>query len=247
MAGALLLSAACAAPPSSSSQSSGQPAVPSAAARAPKRLTIGILQEPTTWAPWQTLTTAGGAIEVPYLVRRTLTTISADGTIQPQVAASVPSIDRGDWRINPDGTMEQTWKLKPNVMWHDGQPLTADDFVFSYEMATYPALPKPITLGFNLITGVQALDSQTVLISFKGATPLAGQALFEPYPRHILGDALAAGDVDRFMNNEYWTTAYVHAGPYKLANWQPGTMQTFTAFPSFYDGAPKITPSSSAS
>src|SRR6476620_564286 len=47
--------------------------------RAPKRLTVGILQEPQTWAPWVTTTTAGGANQAAFLIKRTLTTQSQDG------------------------------------------------------------------------------------------------------------------------------------------------------------------------
>src|SRR5438309_8999498 len=47
----------------------------------------------------------------------------------PQLAESVPQLNAADWRVNPDGTMETTYHLKPNLTWHDGQPLTADDCV----------------------------------------------------------------------------------------------------------------------
>lgn len=33
--------------------------------------------------------------------------------------------------LNPDGTMDTTWKLRPNEKWHDGTPFTAEDLVFS--------------------------------------------------------------------------------------------------------------------
>src|SRR5579871_6374813 len=236
----LLLGAACTTSPAPTGQNGDQPSGQSGAQHGPKRLTIGLLQDPEGFAPWQALTTAGGALEVGYMVRRTLTGIGADGSVQAQIAAQIPSLDNGDWRLNADGTMEQTWKLKPNARWQDGQALTADDFVFSYEMAKDPSLPRPITTGFNVVSDVRALDPQTLLISFSGSTPLAGQALLFPYPRHLLGDALEEGDLSSFMNNPYWTTGFVHAGPYRLTSWQPGSSQTFAAFSDFYNGPPKI-------
>src|SRR2546423_6566226 len=33
----------------------------------------------------------------------------------PSLAAEQLSVDRGTWRINADGTMDTTWRLKPNV------------------------------------------------------------------------------------------------------------------------------------
>ena len=37
-----------------------------------------------------------------------------------------------------DGKMETTYRLKPNLTWHDGTPLTAGDFVFSYQLYSTP-------------------------------------------------------------------------------------------------------------
>jgi peptide/nickel transport system substrate-binding protein len=237
-----MVAAACSTPTSPSGRPSGsgeQPSAP-AARQTPKQLTIGILNEPPSWAPWQALTTAGGSIDIPYLVTRTLSGIDGDGLIQPELAVSVPSLEKGDWRLNADGTMEQTWTLKPNLKWHDGSPLTADDFVFGYEIVTNPALPRSVSTSRSLITEVSAPDPQTVLFRFKSASPLVGQALFDPMPRHILGDLMASGDFDRAANNEYWTTAYIGAGPYRLTNWEPGAFQEFKAFEDFYSGKPNI-------
>ena len=36
--------------------------------------------------------------------------------------------------------MELTWKLRPNVKWHDGIPLTADDFVFGIQVIKDPTV-----------------------------------------------------------------------------------------------------------
>jgi peptide/nickel transport system substrate-binding protein len=232
--------AACAAPSSPGGSTAGQVRPDGSPARTPKRLIIGILQEPATWSPWETTTTAGGANQVAFLIKRTLTTQNDDGVLQPDLAVSVPSLDKGDWRVNPDGSMEQTWQIKPEAKWHDGKLLTADDFVFGYEIETSSILPRSISAASILISSATAVDEKTLLLTFKGSTPLAGQALFFPAPRHILGDLLAAGDATAFINNEYWTTAFVGTGPYRLTGWQPGASQEFTAFPDYVLGSPKI-------
>jgi peptide/nickel transport system substrate-binding protein len=206
---------------------------------APKRLTIGILEEPRGWAPGVGATTAGGAHQPRWLVTRTLTVIDDRGAVQPELAISVPSVERGDWQINPDGTMEQTWRLKPGLRWHDGQPLTAQDFVFGWEVETHPAIPQPNSLARFHITSASAPDPHTLILHFRGTTPLAGDALYDPYPRHLLGEQLAQ-DAEQFPRLEFWTTAYVGAGPYRLADWQLGAFQTFTAFADYVGGKPKL-------
>jgi peptide/nickel transport system substrate-binding protein len=235
----VLLGVACTGQPSASPSGTGR-AGDQPARTAPKQLTIGILNEPPSFAPWQALTTAGGSIEVPFLVARTLTGIDAEGGVQPELAVSIPSLDKGDWRLNADGTMEQTWTLRPNLKWHDGHALTADDFVFGWSIATDPSLPRSVSTTRSLVVDLTAVDPSTLLIRFRGQSPLAGQALLEPFPRHILGDLLAAGEFERVANHEYWSTGYIGAGPYRLTNWEPGAFQEFSAFTDFYSGRPKV-------
>src|SRR5438477_6437887 len=52
----------------------------------------------------------------------------------PYLAQSLPQLNTDSWTVTPDGHMTTTWKLKPNLTWHDGLPLTADDFVFAYKL-----------------------------------------------------------------------------------------------------------------
>ena len=51
----------------------------------------------------------------------------------------------------------------------------------------------------SVIKGATAPDPQTFVISFVGTTPLAASAMFDPYPRHILGDIFAAADWERVV------------------------------------------------
>jgi ABC-type transport system substrate-binding protein len=236
----LLVAAACTpAAPRGAEPGPNAQASPAAAASGPKRLVIGVVEEPKGWAPWIDITTAGGAHQTRFLLLRTMTIIDGSDQVHPVLAASVPTLDNGDWRINPDGTMEQTWKLKPNAKWHDGSPLTAEDFVFGYEVETSPLLPSASTLAKQYIAGVTAPDPQTVVVQFKGTTPVGASFLYNPYPRHLLADRLAA-DPDQFPNLDYWTTGQIAAGPYALASWQPGSFQEFTAFADYIEGKPKI-------
>src|SRR6266545_1415945 len=52
----------------------------------------------------------------------------------PILAASIPQLNTDSWRLLPDGRMETTFKLRPNLAWHDGQPLTADDVAFGFRV-----------------------------------------------------------------------------------------------------------------
>ena len=236
--------ASCAPPPSSRQVTEPGAAGPGQAApapsAAPKRMTIGITGEPKGWGPFHTSTTIGGLNEIIALATRSLTLIDGQNSVQPELAVSVPSLERGDWLINADGTMDQTWKLRPGLKWHDGQPLTADDFVFAWEVSSNPELPRTVLPGFNLITSATAPDAQTLQLNFRSTTPLAGKAMFDPIPRHIVGTLAASGDVERFINDEFWNTSYVGAGPYRVTRWERGAHIDYAAFPDYVGGKPKI-------
>src|SRR5436309_15387618 len=67
-----------------------------------------------------------------------------DGNLapHPQLAVELPSVERGTWRVNADGSMETVWKLRPNVKWHDGTPLTSADLVFWFAVLKDGFLPS---------------------------------------------------------------------------------------------------------
>src|ERR671925_411591 len=65
-----------------------------------------------------------------------LAAFDPDGNLTPILAAEIPSLQNG--AVAKDGK-SVTWKLKKNVVWHDGKPFTADDIVFNWEYAADPA------------------------------------------------------------------------------------------------------------
>jgi peptide/nickel transport system substrate-binding protein len=162
----------------------------------------------------------------------------------------VPQLNTGDWHVYPDGTMLTTYHLMPNAMWHDGLPLTADDFVFSYEVYSTPAFGLAGLPPISLMDQVMAPDPRTVTISWKRTFPEADSLIagtggnsniaFPPLPRHILGEPFRALDPEAFMANSFWAQDYVGAGPYKLDRWEVGSFLEGVAFDGDVLGKPKI-------
>ena len=60
--------------------------------------------------------------------------------IVPLLATEVPSLANGGVVLRPDGGMDVTWKLRPNVTWHDGQPFTSADVKFTVDAINDPTL-----------------------------------------------------------------------------------------------------------
>ena len=63
-----------------------------------------------------------------------------DGNFRPYLAEALPRLDTDSWKVFPDGRMETTYRLQPNLAWQDGTPLTADDFAFAYEVYAWPEI-----------------------------------------------------------------------------------------------------------
>jgi len=141
--------------------------------------------------------------------------------------------------------MEVTWKLRPNAKWHDGAPLTADDFVFGLQLAKDKELPIDIRYpGLPLIQAASAPDPETVVVRWSGTYIGANEGNLDELlavPRRIVGDLYNPdGDKSAFINNPYWTTQFVGLGPYRLGQWEQGSYTEGLAFDDYFLGRPRI-------
>lgn len=238
--GAALL-AACA-PPARPSGTVGQPAdggaVPPPTVR---NLTVGVRYElPSLSAKALSLVTS---VAQKRLFNAQLTLMDSGGAIRPYLAEALPQVDTDSWRVFPDGRMETTYRLRPNLTWHDGHPLTADDFAFALQVYTKPGLGYFIPNPQDRIEEVLAQDPRVVVIRWRSLYPDAGSLRwehFDPLPRHLLGPMAEASDPDAVRSHAYWTNEYVGAGPFALVKWEPGSFLETTAFEGHALGRPRI-------
>ena len=83
------------------------------------------------------------------------------GNPHPYLAEALPQLNSASWRVLPNGTMETTYRLRPNLVWHDGAPFTADDFIFAWQVYATPELGSASSPPISLIQGVDAPDSRS--------------------------------------------------------------------------------------
>jgi peptide/nickel transport system substrate-binding protein len=159
-----------------------------------------------------------------------LADFNANNELVPVLASQIPSVDNGG--IARDGT-SVTWKLKPGVKWHDGQPFTAADVAFTFRYLRDPAT-SATTLGYYQdVDSVDALADDTVRVTFKHPvaawfnpfTGLPGQIL----PEHILKDAVGAAAKDAPFN-----TKPIGTGSYRVADFKPGDVVTYDLNPNYH-------------
>ncbi len=99
-----------------------------------------------------------------------LVTLDADNKVEPAAAAS--------WTISPDGTV-YTFKLRPGLVWSNGDPLTAADFVYAWRRAIDPAtgsqygfLYYPIKNAEDIVNGK---NKDVTALGVKAPDPLTFQ------------------------------------------------------------------------
>src|SRR5580692_11378753 len=96
----------------------------------------------------------------------------AEGNLVAVLAAEIPDAENGGVASDARSV---TWKLKRGVKWHDGQPFTADDVVFTWQYAADPATAAT-TIGSYKDVKAEKLDDFTVRVSFGKPTPFWADA-----------------------------------------------------------------------
>jgi len=237
----LVLGLAACAPTAPASTPAGevQPSQPAQA----KTLTIALQGEPSSVHPIMGGEVGGSpAGHVNGALHQRLTTYDNKGRPMAQVATEVPSIEAGSWVLNQDGTMQTTYRLRPNVVWHDGRPLTAGDVVFAWRVARDPDLPIASRDVAGLISSIDAPDDTTAVFNWSRPYPQANvlsEFEMSPLPQHLLEQTYNA-DKEAFQRLPYWGTEFVGLGPYRLDRWELGSRWVLKAFEQFYGAPAKI-------
>ncbi|MBM2812293.1 MAG: hypothetical protein HW416_3052 [Chloroflexi bacterium] len=188
--------------------------------------------------------TSGGGASLAEIHMNGLVTNDRVGGVEPRLAAKLPSIDDGSIVIPPDGRMQTTWRLRPDVTWHDGTPFTAQDVAFSWQVGADPGFPMSgsAKVVMNSIEQVQTPDALTAVITWKAPYYRAvelGHRDFWLMPKHVLGQ-LADPDKEEFLNAPHWSTEYIHLGPFRLVDFGLGERLVFERYDAYFLGRPRL-------
>ena len=160
-----------------------------------------------------------------------LVTTDEKMNIVPLLAASVPTLENGGVVLRKDGGMDVTWRLRPEVTWHDGTPHTSADVKFTVEAINSPAYNPESTDGFDRISSVDTPDPLTAVLHYQEIyAPYALQFVRGTLPKHVL----EGRDID--TANDY-NRAPLGTGPYQVAEWKSGEYIRLEAAPNYWRGA----------
>lgn len=147
----------------------------------------------------------------------------------PDTAAAMPVISK-------DGKT-MTFKLRKDVKWHDGKPMTSKDVKFSYEFILNPATASIRATNFDKISSITTPDAYTVVFNFKEADSAVLPNFSFGYiiPEHLWKDVDPAKARLHELNKKP-----VGNGPFKFTEWKTAERVVMTANPDFYGGKPKV-------
>ncbi len=234
----VILLAACA-PSTPSRGSATNPASQAQPAEAPqKALVVAMSIEPALLEP----SLLPQNREYSGLSSGFLTYFTPNQQAMPYLASEIPSVENGSWKVLPDGRMLTTYLIRPNATWQDGQPLTAHDFAFAFQVRMDPAFPAQSFSVERLLTSVVAVDDRTLLLDWKEPYLYAASVHlpdFSPMHRQRL-EPLYQEDKTAFVDGPHWREQFIGSGPYRLERWDPGLEMVFQANQGFVLGAPKV-------
>lgn len=150
-------------------------------------------------------------------IYESLTRVDSDFNVHPGLARA--------WASNADGSV-WTFKLRPNVTWHDGSPFTAEDVVFSVRRWLDKALGSAmyaLLSGFLEPGDVSASGTDTVVFKLKA-------------PNSILPVDFAAhnGKITKAGTTKFTVQTAIGTGPFKLKSWTPGTQWSLVRNPDYW-------------
>jgi len=152
----------------------------------------------------------------------------------PALATQFPTVANG--LVSKDG-LRITIKLRPNALWSDGAPVTADDIIFTWHAIMNPENPVTHTAGYDKIKAIVARGPHQVTIvlrmPFAPAVYLFCEGDYPPLPAHLLRNF-------RTLNNIAYDAAPVGDGPFVLRHWEHGSELVFAANPRYWRGKPKL-------
>jgi peptide/nickel transport system substrate-binding protein len=223
-------------------------------AQTSKSVTVALAHEPDRlYNP----TTLAGQL-VANLVFDPLVGLDDQMNPYPVLAATIPTPDNSLVRLSGDGADRRlivTMPLRQDVTWSDGDPFTADDVIFTWQLMMNPQSGFDTTVEDKL-KNVDKIDDFTVRFTYLSGNEAraldperfgdrADQPVLDPlyqfglydapaiYPKHKLRDLV--GDDPRHsrqvgsVETSEFARNPVGTGPYVLLSWTPGSALTFTS------------------
>jgi peptide/nickel transport system substrate-binding protein len=138
------------------------------------------------------------------------------------------------WTHNGDGSV-WTFKLRSGVKFHNGQPMTADDVVYTFQQLSDPKVASNALSTFKGVlspSGVKKVDSETVAFHLEAPNG--------SFPYIISSDNYNAIIVPKGTDFAKWGKTFIGTGPFKLKSYQTNQGAQFVANPDYWGNPPHL-------
>jgi len=207
----------------------------SAPVPARRDVVIGLVGEPASVFADDPNARIIAAAVTEQLVRR-----DAHDELVARLAARVPTLENGglvivtDDPAAPDGRLVATFELRPDLVWQDGAPLTAQDVRFAWETDRTAPLGTETRWTAERVERVDVLSDRVARFTYRANERWDDYALAaRVLPEHLLANATPE-------RRAQYAREPVHAGPFAVAAWLPGIGITLSAFKGYALGAPSL-------
>jgi peptide/nickel transport system substrate-binding protein len=225
----MLFVAACApqavpaAPAAEATPAAGEEA---AGPSAVEQLRIAIVGDESTLTPY-TYVTGYPGWNVLTLQYDTLYQLDMNGVPQPWLVTAAETSEDG---------LTVTLDLREDVMWHDGEPLTAADVKFTFD--NFVEFPQGrFTRALRPVASTEVEGDYRVIITLSAPAPsfqLSTLADVPIMPEHIWGE------IDNPAEHLFEEVTNIGSGPYKLVEYEPEQFYRFEANAGYFAGAPNV-------
>lgn len=246
--------------PDANPETSGTPApegTPAPSAGGPFEITLNIASEPQSIDP--ALNSAvDGAIMLGHMFEGLMKwkdsgveTPGSDGTCT-NAELTEGQAESYEKVVNDDGTVTYTFKIRSDARWSDGKPVTAGDFVYSWQRlvtpettADYNYMIDSVVNANEIMAGdmdptelaVSAPDDSTFVVTLTSDLPYFLEVCAFPATFPVRQDVTTKDDG---TPNDQWTfdvATYLCNGPYKLTAWNHNSEIVMEPNEQYYDAA----------
>ena len=246
--------------PDANPETSGTPApegTPAPSADGPFEITLNIASEPQSIDP--ALNSAvDGAIMLGHMFEGLMKwkdseveTPGSDGTCT-NAELTEGQAESYEKVVNDDGTVTYTFKIRSDARWSDGKPVTAGDFVYSWQRlvtpetaADYNYMIDSVVNANEIMAGdmdptelaVSAPDDSTFVVTLTSDLPYFLEVCAFPATFPVRQDVTTKEDG---TPNDQWTfdvATYLCNGPYKLTAWNHNSKIVMEPNEQYYDAA----------
>lgn len=205
-------------------------AVPQAQAADPVIFTVGMLADVDSINPFTGI--LAESYEIFQLQYSTLlSTSSVDFTPDSGLAES--------WESSADGKT-WTYTLRPDLLWSDGTPLTANDVVYTFERILNGRYEQRNFGNYvRNITSVEATDDRTVVMTTSEPSPIMERLAVYILPEHVWS-SVDAKAVKSFANEPEAGETLVGSGPFLVVERRTGQFIRMVANDNYYKGRPNV-------